>query len=100
MRFRRTHYALAVVVVATALAADRNAAVMPEAVKPVTTPSLARSLAAKLTSSFRRSVPAIAIRPVRRNERVAAPLLVIARSDKGVQSNFDPFQFRLPPPQA
>ncbi len=97
---RRTHYALAVVVVATALAADRNAAAMPEAVKPVTTPSLARTLAAKLTSSFRRSVSAVAIRPVRRNESVAAPQLVIAASDKGIRQDFNPFQFRLPPPLA
>lgn len=84
--------------VATALVADRTAAAMPEAVEPVTTPSLARTLAAKLTSSFRQSVPAVAIPAVRRDERVAAPRLCIREGASGYRVQFSVFEFRLPPP--
>ncbi len=85
-------------VVATALAADRTLAAAPEAVKPVTNPSLARTLVAKLTTQLQRSVPATSIQPVRRMERVAAPTLVIREGASGIRAELAPFQFPLPPP--
>ncbi|HEX8522252.1 MAG TPA: hypothetical protein VF669_08340 [Tepidisphaeraceae bacterium] len=100
MRLRRTHYALAVVVVATALAADRAVAAAPEQAKPAQTASLARTFAARLTTQLQRSVPSATRRLelARGNERVAAPQLAVREAASGVRLQLAPFEFRLPPP--
>jgi len=97
MRLKRTQYAIAVVVVTTALAADRAAvAGLPLQSRPA--PSLARTLAARLTTNLQRSIPAVRIQPAICADQVAAPRQTIDDAAPGVRSEISPFQFRLPPP--
>ena len=96
MRLKRTQYAIAVVMT-TALAADRAAvAALPQQARP--TPSLARTLAARLTSNLQRSLPAVRIQPAACADRVTVARLVIDDAAPGVRVELSPFQFRLPPP--
>ncbi len=84
----------AVVVVATALCADRAVASAPAQAR--STP--ARSLASRITTSFRQTVPSVRLQPSRTLESAANHPLPIRETASGVRSNFSPFQFRLPPP--
>ena len=99
---RRTKQVIAVVMVATALCADRaTLAAAPAAPgrSPEATSGLARSFASKLTSNLRRAIaPAVSIQPIRSNEQVRSFALSIREEASGVRSEFSPFQFRLPPP--
>jgi len=81
-------------VVATALCADRAVASAPALSR--TTPS--RSLASRITTSFRRTVPSVRLQPTRTMESAANFPLPIRETASGVRSDFSPFQFRLPPP--
>ena len=90
----RTRHVIAVVVVATALcAADRAVAAVPShrTVAP-------KSLASRITTSFRQTVPSVRLQPTRTMESVAKYPLSIREEASGVRSSFSPFQFRLPPP--
>jgi hypothetical protein len=80
-------------VVATALCADRAVASAPQA---RTTPN--RSLASRITTSFRQTVPSVRLQPSRTMESPASFPLPICETASGVRSQFSPFQFRLPPP--
>jgi hypothetical protein len=94
---RRTKHVIAVVVVATALCADRSLSAAPT--PRVESSSLARTLASKLTSSLRRAVaPSVSVAPTRSEEQVQTFALPIHEEASGVRSTFSPFQFRLPPP--
>src|SRR5262245_28655671 len=95
---RRTKHVIAVVVVATALCADRSLSAAPTPRGEISE-GLARSIASKLTSNLRRAVaPAVTIEPVRSDEVVRPFALPIPEAASGVRSEFSPFQFRLPPP--
>ncbi len=97
MRLRRTHYAIAVMVVATALCADRTiAAEVAPVARPTATPGLARTLANRLTGTFRQVVRVV--QPVRTVERVAIPVLAIRETASGKQTELAPLQLPLPPP--
>ena len=89
----RTRHVIAVMVVATALCADRAVAAAPHA---RTAPS--RSLASRITTSFRQQVTRTYLVPARTSEKVTSTRLPIAATASGVRSDFSPFQFRLPPP--
>ena len=80
-------------VVATALCADRAVAAAPQArtIAP-------KSLAARITTSFRQQVPAVRLQPARSMETAASFPLPIRETARGVRGEFSPFQFRLPPP--
>jgi hypothetical protein len=98
---RRTKQVIAVVMVATALCADRaTLAAAPATPRSETNAGLARTFASRLTSNLRRAVaPSLAtIEPVRSDEKVQAFALPIHEEARGVRSEFSPFQFRLPPP--
>jgi hypothetical protein len=84
------------VVVTTALCADRASIAAPQDAPQVT--SFARTLAAKFTSNLRRSVSPAPVAPMRLVEKVKPAPLVVCETASGVQSHFSPFQFRLPPP--
>jgi hypothetical protein len=95
---RRRHQVIAVVMLATALAADRVAT----AVAPVLRPQIAdtvRKFSDRLTRSFRAVVPAQRMAPTRA-VRVATPAPSLLPDD---QTRVHPsagsvFRFRLPPP--
>ena len=89
----RTRHVIAVMVVATALCADRAVAAAPHA---RATPS--RSLASRITTSFRQQVTRTYLAPTRTGEKVTSFRLPICDTARGVRSDFSPFQFRLPPP--
>src|SRR5437762_11796273 len=93
---QRTRHAIAVMVVATALCADRSVAATPVA-RPQAQ-GLARTFAAKLTTSLRRAVASTRVDSVRRVESAPVFALPIREAASGVRSDFSPFQFRLPPP--
>ena len=99
MTLKRANYAIAVMVVTTALCADRAAArdiALPT--KPAPQQGIARTLASRLTSSFQVVVPAVRVQPSRSNDKVATPRLPIRETASGVRPHLNPFQFRLPPP--
>lgn len=96
---RRTRHVIAMMVVATALCADRAIAA-PQPGPQVT--SFARSLASRLTVSFRQVVPSIRLVEDRREgEGICSPdsmpaeagIPVVVHATAG-----SPFEFRLPPP--
>jgi hypothetical protein len=93
---RRTRHVIAVMVVATALCADRSVTAAPVA-RPQSQ-GLARTFASKLTMSLRRAVAPARVQTVRSVE--ASPVFAppIREAASGVRSQFSPFQFRLPPP--
>jgi len=93
---RRTKHVIAVMVVATALCADRSVSAAPVA-RPQSQ-GLARTFASKLTTGLRRAVAPMRVQSVRTVE--AAPVFAspIRDAASGVHSTFSPFQFRLPPP--
>jgi hypothetical protein len=96
---RRSRHVLAAVVVATALCADRVATAAPQARPQVA--QLARTVANKLSASFRRVVPSIRFVEDRRGAAFTAPTCPPAEagSPTGLHaSDASPFQFRLPPP--
>jgi hypothetical protein len=99
MKLKRANYAIAVMVVTTALCADRTAVAdvaLPQ--RPVQS-GIARTLAAKLTSSFQQAVMPVRFAPAQSNEAISAPRLPIREAASGVhQHSATPFQFRLPPP--
>jgi hypothetical protein len=94
---RRTRHVLAAVVVATALCADRAVAAAPQHGPQV---SLARSLATKLTTSFRQAVPVVRFLPSRLEgtEPAPRPAVVMETAALVHASQSSPFRFRLPPP--
>jgi hypothetical protein len=91
---RTTRQVIAVMVVATALCADRAVASAPHArVQP------SRSFASRLATSLRQTVPpSVRLQPVRTLESVRSFPLPIGEAASGVRSELSPFQFRLPPP--
>jgi hypothetical protein len=99
---RRTRQVLAIVVVATALFADRGMAA--PTMRPDPAPRAAGSLAGRfidrLSRGFSRSVPVVLPRQARRAVLAVLPV----RPSSGDQSfglshrPVSPFQFRLPPP--
>jgi hypothetical protein len=91
---QRTRHVIAVMVVATALCADRAVAAAPSS---RSAPS--RSLASRITTSFRQQVTRTYLVPARTSETVGSFRLPIRETASGVRSQFSPFQFRLPPPQ-
>jgi hypothetical protein len=102
---RATRQVLAVVVVTTALCADRAAAAAPlagpEAVQ-VTGLNFAGRLVSRLSQTFRRVIPNSA--PLEaRQPRPAAPAHPERLADQSLHVQpppISPFQFRLPPPVA
>jgi hypothetical protein len=95
---RRSRHVLAAVVVATALCADRVATAAPQARPQVS--QLARTVANKLSASFRRVVPSIRFVEDRR-PGVSASLVNMRtelRTPVLHATQGSPFQFRLPPP--
>ena len=97
----RTRQIVAITLVATALCADRAvASVAPTVVRhEARVTSLAERLVSRLSSNFRRVVPAMRLCERARGESITsiaqwpAPVLAfIARQP------ISPFQFRLPPP--
>lgn len=82
-------------VVATALCADRAVTAAP-ASQSRTVP--ARSLASRITTSFRQTIASVRLQPGRAMESAASFPLPIREEASGVRSDFSPFQFRLPPP--
>ena len=96
---RRTRHVIAVMVVATALCADRGAVVASAHARPHARPEANRSLASRLTSGLKQSIaPAAPLLSVRTSENVRSFPLPIGAGASGVRSEFSPFQFRLPPP--
>jgi hypothetical protein len=100
---RRTRQVLAVMVVTTALCADRAAAAAPIVVASTSTrPTLAGRLVDRLSRTFRQVVPSAA--PVQARQVTVAPTTaapLLADQSLGVESlPLSPFQFRLPPPTA
>ena len=93
---RRTRHVIAVMVVATALCADRATAAAPQSAPQST--GLAKTLVKKLTSSLRQSVSPAQVQPVRAIETARPMPLIIRQEATGIRSDFSPFQFRLPPP--
>jgi hypothetical protein len=96
---RRSRHVLAAVVVATALCADRVATAAPQARPQVA--NLARTVANKLSASFRRVVPTI--RFVEDRRVVGCISMVFPPAEAGSPSlshasDASPFRFRLPPP--
>src|SRR5687768_16682547 len=96
---RRSRHVIAVIVVATALSADRAVSAAPQAKPHVT--NYARSLASKLSTGLRRAVPAVTFVEHRRDEvspqvTEDMPTEVGRPAVHAVQGS--PFQFRLPPP--
>jgi hypothetical protein len=97
---RRTRQVIAVMEVATALcAAERSPAALaaPVSSRP-NTAGFARTLAQKLTSSFRQSVSVVRVQPVRADETASTFPLAIREEASGVRADLSPFQFPLPPP--
>ena len=94
---RRTRHVIAVMVVATALCADRAVAAAPASSSHART-ATPKSLAARITTSFRQTLPSVRLQPSRTMESVAKHPLSIREEESGIRSDFSPFQFRLPPP--
>ena len=96
---RRTRQVIAVMVVATALcAAERSHAAVAEPASRPQAHGFARSLAQKLTSSFRQTVSVVRVQPARADETASTFPLSIRKAASGVRANLSPFQFPLPPP--
>ena len=95
---RRSRHVLAAVVVATALCADRATAAAPAARPQVG--QLARTVASKLSASFRRVVPTIRFVEDRRAGVFSSPadMRTEVRTPVVHATQGSPFQFRLPPP--
>ena len=93
---RRTRHVIAVMVVATALCADRSVSAAPIA-RPQSQ-GFARAFASRLTTSLRRAVAPARAQWVTIVE--AAPVVEqpVRDAASGLHPNFSPFQFRLPPP--
>jgi hypothetical protein len=96
---KRTKHVIAVVVVATALCADRSLSAAPVPRSADTSAGLARSFASKLTSNLRRAVAPIVSVPTRSDEQVQTFAPAIREEASGIRVELSPFQFRLPPPQ-
>src|ERR1051325_7607688 len=100
---RRTRQVIAVMMVATALCADRAVVAAPQAgvVEAGNAAGGARGISgfvSRLTSNLQRAIPAPAVQPVRAQEHVQLQPLAIRQAASGVRSDYAPFQFRLPPP--
>lgn len=94
---RRTKHVIAVVVVATALCADRAVASSTQA-RPAPR-TLSRSLASRITTGFKQVVaPARPMLVVRTSERVSLFPLPIREAASGVRGELNLFQLPLPPP--
>jgi len=97
----RTRHLVAITLVATALCADRAvASVAPTTVRSeARVTSLAERLVSRLSSNFRRVVPAMRLCERARGESTTSiaqrPVPVLAFV---AQQQTSPFQFRLPPP--
>ena len=89
---------LAVMMVATALCADRAVVAAPQDAPAVT--SFARAIAQKITSNLRESVKQSPVTPVRLVETIKPQPMVVREGASVIRTPFSPFQFRLPPPAA
>ena len=94
---RRTRHVIAVMVVATALCADRSVSGAAPVVRPQSQ-GFARSFASKLTTSLRRAVAPARVQLVTIVECAPVAAQPVRDAASGLHSNFSPFQFRLPPP--
>lgn len=92
---QRTKHVIAVMVVATALCADRDLSAA-QVHKPISATN--RSFVSRLTSNLRQSVAPVRMLAVRTDERAIARPTLIREAASGVRGEFSPFQFRLPPP--
>ena len=96
---RRSRHVIAVIVVATALSADRVANAAPQAKPQVT--QLARTLANKLSTGLQRVVPAVRLVQDRREgetQQVVSHLVNEVITPLIHPAQGTPFSFRLPPP--
>jgi hypothetical protein len=94
----RTRHVIAVMVVATALCADRRTAPAAPAARPASA-GLARTFAARLARTLgQQANPAVAIQPARIDAPVRTVTPVIPDAPSGVHRLQSPFQLRLPPP--
>jgi hypothetical protein len=94
---RKARHIAAVMVVAAALCSDRAV------IAPATRPAMgefARSIATKLTVSFRRVVPIVRVDRESRSDidRPVASRVVEIEMSAPHRIMLSPFQFRLPPP--
>ena len=94
---RRTKHVIAVMVVATALCADRSVSRAAPVARPQSQ-GLARTFASKLTTSLRCAVATTRVQVARCVEGAPVFAPPIREAASGVRSDFSPFQFRLPPP--
>src|SRR4051812_32009482 len=107
---RARRHAIAVVLVATALCADRSTVSAAPAGSPhqpssaSQTSSLAARFVSRISAGFRRAVPGVQIIYQAREDHVAQPPSAVAfvRTQPSIalhgQPPLSPFQFRLPPP--
>lgn len=96
---RRSRHVIAVIVVATALSADRVVSAAPQAKPHVT--QLARSLANRLSTGFQRVVPGVKFVQDRREgetEQVVSHVVTEVTTPLIHAAQGTPFRFRLPPP--
>lgn len=96
---RRSRHVIAVIVVATALSADRVAQAAPQARPHVT--QLARTFASKLSTGLQRVVPGVTLVQDRREgeTKPATRVVLTEVSTPAVHTaQGTPFQFRQPPP--
>ena len=94
----RSRQVIAVTLVAAALCADRVAVAAPAALRVAKTTTASQRLVQRLTTCFRRVVPADRVIVVRQDgvnaeSRTVAPQRVVVTPQPT-----SPFQFRLPPP--
>jgi len=95
---QRTRHVIAVVVVATALCADRGMASAAHA-RPSTKPQ-PRSLASRIATGLKRTIaPATPVLSVRTSERVTSFPLPIREAASGVREPLSPLQLPQPPPR-
>lgn len=97
---KSTRQVIAVMVVTTVLCADQLAQAAPASTSRTAAPSLARSLASRLTLNLGRAVKATGFEPVRRDGELKRVYSTSATSLAPVfhATNASPSRFRLPPP--
>jgi len=97
---RRSRQVIAVTLVAAALCADRVAVAAPVLRTQHKTSTATERLVTRLTSSFRRVIPAARVIQIRRDGLALLPCTIAPEPVHVSPSPISPFQFRLPPPFA
>jgi hypothetical protein len=99
LQMQRSRQVIAVTLVAAALCADRVAVAAP-VLRPQHKATAAERLVTRLTTSFRRVIPAVKVIAVRCDGQ-AVEFAIIAPEDVSIRPQpISPFEFRLPPPVA